>query len=96
MPRIVIAVRTMVRKESGIIGAAETTATQRTVTPDRRSHFKERVVDHKKRRKMRETRRAVKIPREDAANSLPTRCGIDQATVSVLKLMIIIQMYARF
>jgi hypothetical protein len=53
MPRIVIAVRTTARIESGI-GAAETTARDprgsgRDPTPDRRSHFKERVVDHKKR-----------------------------------------------
>jgi hypothetical protein len=89
MPRIGIAVRTTARIESGI-GAVETTATQGVVaetlhriaaaTPRR-----EWTITRSARR-MRETRRAVKTPREDTANSLPIRRGIDQTTVSILKL----------
>ena len=43
-----------------------------------------------------ETRRAFKTPSKDAANPLHTRLGNDQATVSVLKLMMIIQVHVRF
>ena len=45
---------------------------------------------------MHETRRAFKTPSKDAANPLHTRLGNNQATVSVLKLMMIIQVYVRF
>ena len=41
------------------------------------------------------TRRASKIPRKDATNPLHIRLGNDQATVSVLKLMMIEQVYVR-
>ena len=39
------------------------------------------------------TRRAFKTPRKRATNPLHIRFGSDQATVSVLKLMMIIQVY---
>ena len=45
---------------------------------------------------IRGTRRTVKTQGKDAATSLLIQRGIDQATVSVLKLMMIIPMYARF
>ncbi len=42
------------------------------------------------------TRRTVKTPEKDAATLHLIQRGIDQATVSVLKLLMIIPMYARF
>ena len=68
----------------------------RDPTPDRRSHSREKVDDHKKRAGIRGTRRTVKTQGKGAATSLLIQRGIDHATVSVLKLMMIIPMYARF
>jgi hypothetical protein len=66
MARIVIAIKTtMVRIESGIFGAAESTATHGVVTPDRRSsHSKERVDDHKKRTEDVRVKKSVQDPKE--------------------------------
>ena len=99
MSKIVIVARTTARIGSGI-SIAEPTATQGVVaetlrrivaaTPGRKWTIARSV------REMRGTRGTVTTRRKNAATSLPTQRGIDQATVSVLKLIMIIKMYARF
>ena len=99
LPKIVIATRTKARIRSGI-GTAEPSETRGVVaetllrvvaaTPER----KWTII--RSARGMHGTRRAAKTPRKNTATSLPTQRGIYQATVSVLKLMMIIQVYARF
>jgi hypothetical protein len=68
----------------------------RDPTPDRRSHSREKVDDHKKRAGIHGTRRTAKTHEKSDTTSPLIQRGIDQATVSVLKLLIIIPMYARF
>ena len=74
MPRIVIAVRTTARIESGI-GAAETTATQGVVAETLHriaaATSRRELSITRSARRLRGTRRAVKTSRKDAANSLP-------------------------
>jgi hypothetical protein len=85
-------------KKSDGIGTAESSATQvakilrRIVaaTPERKWTITRNA------RGIHGTRRTVKIPEKNGATSPLTQHEIDQATVSVLKLMMIIQMYARF
>ena len=50
----------------------------RDPTPDRRSHSREKVDDHKKRAGIRGTRRTVKTQGKGAATSLLIQRGIDQ------------------
>ena len=96
-PKIEIATRTTARTGNGI-GTADPSATQGVVvetlrrivaaTPERRW-----TVTSKKRAGIHETRNTAKT--HDVTSILIQR-GIDQTTVSVLKLMMIIPMYPRF
>ena len=83
-------------RHSGTI--RDTRSSGRVPTPDRCSHSREKVDDHKQEARggMRGTKRTVKTPRKNATTSLLIQCGFDQASVSVLKLMMIIRMYACF
>ena len=61
MPRIVIAVKTTARIESGITRRSENDLDP---TPDRRSHSKERVYDHKKRTEDARDKKGGQDPKE--------------------------------
>ena len=99
MQKIVIATWTTARIGSGI-GTAEPSATRGVVAETLRRivaatpEIKWTIT--RSARGMHGTRRTVKTPGKNDATSLLTQRGIDQATVSVLKLMMIIQVYARF
>ena len=99
MPKIGIATRTTARTGNRI-STAEPSATQGVVAETLR-----RIVAATPERKwtitrsargIHGTRRTVKTQEKSDATSLLTQRGIDQATVSVLKLMMIIPMHARF